>query len=219
MIVNGSFFDEAKANALGWEFNSEKGPKNNDWAKIAALVSVAASKKVAAAAGATVFLSGYASKDDKECLDEIATKTKKIHFPWVTLGWDTKEKALFAFGASTHVPEPKNKDDFHKVVFEVSEAQAFEFVKCRQVCHRLNGEITAAGEKKEGEDYTFYKVKAAALKAQTVKEWTDAKGADKGAAAGGAAAGTEAKPDDKPKEKEGAAEDKPEEKPEEKAAE
>lgn len=171
MIVNGSFFDEAKANAVAWEFSPNKGPDCKDWNNACALVSAAAAKATTSAQ--TVWISGWAGEEDHLSLQDIAGKSKAIHFPWVSVGWATQEEAVNAlkFG-----PEPKNKGDLHQVLFEVSDAAAFKFVECRLVCHRLNGTIDAVGESKEG-GLTHYKVAAVALEAQTVAEWEKARAA------------------------------------------
>lgn len=176
MIVNGSFFDEAKSVAVAWEFNPTKGPSNADWNNAVALVSAAAAKATTSAQ--TVWISGWAGEDDHLSLQDIAGKSKAIHFPWVSVGWATQEEAVNAlkFG-----PEPKNKGDLKQVLFEVSDAAAFKFVDCRLVVHRLNGTIDAVGEAKEG-GLTHYKVKAVALAAQTAAEWQKAKDAPPAAA-------------------------------------
>ena len=76
---------------------------------------------------------------------------RHIHFPWITIGWATKEEALAALALT---PEPQDKEDYHKVVFEVSNAAAYKFCEVRLVCHRLNGQINKAGEVKE--EITYY---------------------------------------------------------------
>ena len=106
MIVNESFFDEAKVNAVAWEFNPTKGPDCADWNTACALVSAAAAK--ATNTSQTVWISGWAGAEDHLSLQDIAGKTKNIHFPWISLGWATQEEAVSAL---VHTPEPKNKGD------------------------------------------------------------------------------------------------------------
>jgi hypothetical protein len=62
MIVNASFFDEARVNAVAWEFNHLKGPDCADWNQTCALVSAAAAK--ATVTSQTVWISGWAGADD-----------------------------------------------------------------------------------------------------------------------------------------------------------
>lgn len=49
MIVNGSFFDHAKSNAVAWEFSPNKGPSNKNLNAATALVSAAAAKATTSA--------------------------------------------------------------------------------------------------------------------------------------------------------------------------
>jgi hypothetical protein len=108
LIVNESFYDVAKVNAVAWEFNPTKGPEDADLNQTCALVSAAAAK--ATVTTQTVWISGYAGAEDHLSLVDIAGVSKKINFPWISLGWATKEEALLAL---EHAPEPKNKGDLH----------------------------------------------------------------------------------------------------------
>jgi len=114
MIVNAAFFDEAKGNAVAWEFDFNKGPKCEKLNQTCAFVSAIAAK--ATKTSQTVYISGYAGAEDHLSLQDIAGKTKKINFPWISLGWATQEEAVIALA---HIPEPKNKGELKKVLFEV----------------------------------------------------------------------------------------------------
>jgi len=208
MIVNASIFDEAKATAIGWEFNPQSGPKKGELASAAALISAAASKAVKGEQ--TVWFSAFVGAQDKLSLDAVHTGSKKIHFPWISVGWATKEEAVNAFA---HSPAPGGKglmgdmmggvgkagalltfgmvggdDELHQVVFEVEKAAAFQFLDCRWVVHRLNGTIEAAATKED--KISIYKMTAAALAPQTVKQWEESKTAAAAAATPPAAAAT-----------------------------
>lgn len=204
LIVNGSIFDRTKVTAVKWEFNSEKGPADAAWNQVAALVSAAAAK--ATTTEATIFISGWAGAEDKLSVDDIAGKSKNIHFPWVSVGWASAEEAVAAF---EHGPQPKNAGDLHKVLFEVEKAAAFQFVNCRQVAHRLNGSIEAAGVAGDN-GVTTYKVVAAAISAQSVADWTAALAAAGAAGAAGADKADDKKEEDAEKKDEGEAEKKDE---------
>lgn len=169
MLVNPVFGDMVKAAAVSAEYNHEKGAKNfSELSSAAALVSAAAAK--AASGENNVFISGYVDKDSFEALGDLVKEGNDIHFPFVTAGWGSKDEAVNAFDHTSI--NPKKKDDYKKVLFEVTGAASFTFAGCRQICHRLNGKITG-GE--AADDIFVYKVEAKKLEAQTVAEWKKAK--------------------------------------------
>lgn len=185
MLVNPVFGDMLKANAVSWEYNSEKGKAYPELSSAAALVSAAAAKAVTGENN--VFISGYVDNDSFEALGDLVKEKLAIHFPFVTAGWGSKEEAVNAF-AHTSI-NPKKKDDYKKVLFEVTAAAAFTFAGCRQICHRLNGSIEG-GEATD--DIHTFKVAANKVEAQTVADWKKAKEA---AAAPVVAAEEEKKPE------------------------
>jgi len=62
MIVNPYWGDLIKAEAIAWEFNPEKGPKNTDFTEAAGLVGTAVCK--ASTEGHNVWFSGYVGTED-----------------------------------------------------------------------------------------------------------------------------------------------------------
>jgi hypothetical protein len=175
MLVNPVFGDLVKANALGWEYNAEKGSAYPELSKAAALVSAAAAKAVQGENN--VFISGYLDADSVEAITDLVTEKKPIHFPFVTAGWGSKEEAINAF-AHTPINEAR-RSSYTKVLFEVTGAASFEFAGCRQIVHRLNGAI-AGGDAVD--EIKVFQVTAAKLEAQTVEEWKKAKEATPAAA-------------------------------------
>jgi hypothetical protein len=158
MLVNPVFGDMMKANALSWEYNHDSTKKYEGLSKACALVSAAAAK--AASGENNVFISGFVDADSHEALGDLVTDKKPIHFPFVTAGWGSKDDALAAFD---HTPiSDKKKGDYKKVLFEVTGAASFEFAGCRQICHRLNGEISGGTA---ADDVHVYQVKAVKLEA------------------------------------------------------
>jgi len=177
MLVNPVFGDMMKANAVAWEYNHEKGASTYpDLTRAAALVSAAAAK--AATGENNVFISGYIDNDSQEALKDLVADKQSVHFPFVTAGWGSKDDAVNAFD---HTPiNPKKKDSYVKVLFEVTGAPSFTFAGCRQIVHRLNGEITGG----DAADNIFvYQVKATKVEPQTVAEWKKAQEATPVAAA------------------------------------
>jgi hypothetical protein len=168
MLVNPVFGDLMKSNAVSWEFNQEKTKNYPELTKACALVSAAASK--AASGENNVFISGFVDADSFEALGDLVTDKLAIHFPFVTAGWGTKDEALNAFDHTSI--NPKKKGDYKKVLFEVTGAASFTFAGCRQICHRLNGEITGGTAE---DDVHVYQIKANKLEAQTVAAWKLAK--------------------------------------------
>jgi len=80
-------------------------------------------------------IAGTVDKDNKP----VIVGSKKIHFPFLTFGWGSKDEAMAAFN---HLAAPaKDAANYHKVIFEVTNAHAVKFLDCRFVCHRLNGTI------------------------------------------------------------------------------
>ena len=188
MIVNPYWGDLVKAQVVGWEFNPEKGPKdsgfdltfgaanlatglvgvgggkNMEWAGAAGLVGAAVS--AGSTDGQSFFLSGHLGNDDFESLKALSAEAgdKKIHFPFLTYGWATKDEALQALAlAST-----QGKQTYHKIVIEVTGAKALKFVDCRFVAHRLNGAITAGAA---AEGINHYTLAATALPEKTHADW------------------------------------------------
>jgi hypothetical protein len=168
MLVNPIFGDMMRSNAVGWEYNNEKGSSRYpELSKACALVSAAAAKAVSGENN--VFISGLVDADSQAALTDLVTDKKAIHFPFVTAGWGSKEEAL---NALEHVSiNEKKKDDYKRVLFEVTGAASFEFAGCRQIVHRLNGTI-AGGEEASG--VFTYQVTAVKLEEQTVEAWKKA---------------------------------------------
>lgn len=144
------------------------------------------------------FLSGLVSKDDTEALKAIATGTeamKHIHFPFLNFGWKTKDEALAALAVDNK--DVKNLNSYDKVVFKVTGAKSMNAVSCRQVAHKIDGSINAAGVEENG--VTTYEVTAEPMdKEKTMKAWED----EVKAKAAAAASKGDAKPEEK-KEEEG----------------
>jgi hypothetical protein len=90
---------------------------------------------------------------------------KKIHFPFLTYGWATKDEALQALALES----TQGKQTYHKVVIEVSGAKALKFVDCRMVSHRLNGAITSAGDAVDGINH--FTLAATVLPEKTHADW------------------------------------------------
>ena len=102
MIVNSYFGELVKADALFWEFNHKKGDvKKQAYTGACGLVGTAVNK--AAADGQTVWLSGHIGEEDWLSLDGLAGEKgdKKIHFPFLTFGWATKDEATAALACDT----------------------------------------------------------------------------------------------------------------------
>lgn len=161
----------------------------NPYTPAAALIAAAVLK--AQKEGQNFWLSGYVGKEDHLALEDIAGKSKAIHFPFVSVGWKTKDEAVSAL---SHIEKPEKIDNYVKVVFEVTAAHGLEFAGCRVVGDRVNGSIDAAAEKQD--DIHVFKVAATHLAVQTVAEWKaakDAKPADAAAAATAAPAEGEKK--------------------------
>jgi len=160
-IVSPYVGDLVKADAINFEFNPEKA-KATDFTAIAGLVGNAVSKS--AADGQEVWLSGHVGEDDLLALKDISegdNASKKIHFPFLTYGWATKEEATQALALMT-----PQKGTYTKVLFEVTGAKALKFVDCRLVCHRLNGTIDAAAE--VADEIHHFKVAAVAIEEKTI---------------------------------------------------
>jgi len=190
MIVNPYFGELMKAEALKWEFNPAKGPKTVEYTGACGLVGTAVSK--AAADGQSVWLSGHVGDEDWLSLDGLAGEKgdKKIHFPFLTIGWASKDEALQALA----LDNANGKQKYHKVLFEVSGAKALKFVDCRLVCHRLNGTVT---KEETTDNINTFKLAAVPLTDdKTVEEWEkhrkEQEEAKKKAAAEAAAAGAAA---------------------------
>jgi len=165
-IVSPYVGDLVKADAINFEFNPEKA-KVTDFTAIAGLVGHAVNKS--AADGQNVWLSGYVGEEDMLALKDISegeNASKKIHFPFLTYGWASKDEALQALALLT-----PQKGTYHKVLFEVTGAKALKFVDCRLVCHRLNGTIDAAAEFDETDKINHFKVAAVAIEEKTIEQW------------------------------------------------
>ena len=167
MLVNPVFGDMMRANALSWEFNKDKTNNFSELNQACALVSAAAAKAVTGENN--LFISGYLDNDSFEALGDLVTDKAPIHFPFVTAGWGSKDEALNAFD---HTPiSDKKKDDYKKVLFEVTGAASFQFAGCRQIVHRLNGSIEGPAE---ADGVHTFKVAANKIEAQTVADWKKA---------------------------------------------
>lgn len=184
MIINPLVGDMIKAEVLNWELNPEKA-KAGDFTGIAGLVGHAVSKKQEGADA--FFLSGHVDENAFAALKDVTegeNPSKAIHFPFLTVGWKTAEEAGQALALMT-----PNKGDYKKVVFEVTGAKSMNFLGCRQVAHKVNGTIDAAGTEADG--VWTYKVTAAPMDEKTVEQWK----ADVAAAAAAAKAAGDAKPE------------------------
>lgn len=184
MIVSPYWGDLVKKEALAWEFNPSNGEVPDIFGgmmgamgKLNFLAGEADNKGVAAMVGAAVakaqvdsaaaiWFSGFVGEDDFASLgDIVAAENKDIHFPFLIMGWATKEEALEAL----KLEDPSNgKQKTKKVLFEVSGAKALNWVGCRHVCHRLTG--TLAAEPVEDE-VNMYKVTGKYPTESTTEDW------------------------------------------------
>lgn len=168
MVAHPIVGDIIKQEVISCEMNHEKF-KAAAYAGIAGLIGPTCAAKQDG--DAEFFLSGHVSKQDTEALNDITqgdSPLKAIHFPFLTYGWKTEEEAKQAL-----VWDSQNmKGDYDAVVFKVTGAKSFNFLGCRQVAHKINGEIAKAGETKDG--VTTYEVTASPMEAQTIKEWDEA---------------------------------------------
>jgi ribosomal protein L12E/L44/L45/RPP1/RPP2 len=188
-IVSPYVGDMIKAEAINWEFNPESA-KVSDFTAIAGLISNAAAQS--AGEPAEVWLSGLVGEEDMLSLKDISegeSPSKKIHFPFVTVGWKSKDEALQDLALLT-----PQKGTYHKVLFECTGAKAMEFVGCRMVCSRLNGTIDAAVEMVD--DVNTFKIAATPLEEKNIEKWK----ADVAAAAAAAAEAAKAPPAEEKKE-------------------
>jgi hypothetical protein len=185
MIVNPLVGDIIKSEVMNWELNHEKA-KVGDFTGVAGLIGHAVSKKQEG--DATFFLSGHLDANAFAALKDVTegeTPSKAIHFPFITVGWKSAEEAGQALALMT-----PNKGDYKKVIFEVAGAKSMAFLGCRQVAHKVNGTIDAAGTEADG--VWTYKVTAAPMEEKSVQQWKD----DVAAAAAAAKAAKDAKPEE-----------------------
>lgn len=162
--------DIIKQEVISCEMNHDKF-KPGPYAGIAGLLGPTCAKKQEG--DAEFFLSGHVSKQDTEALNDITkgdTPLRAIHFPFLTYGWKTEEHAKQALVWDSQ--NTKNVADYDAVVFKVTGAKSFGFLGCRQVAHKINGEIAKIGETADG--VTTYEVTAAHMEEQTVKQWDEA---------------------------------------------
>lgn len=166
-IVNPVFGDLLRSNALSAEFNPS-GYKNNGYTGAAALVSALSAAHETAEK--EFWLSGYVTQEYLESLNDIVEGKTAIHFPFVSVGWNTEADAK----AALQFPAPEKADNYTPVIFHVTKGATFDFAKVRVVAHRLNGTVTAA----EAQDkIRVFNVEATSLAAQTVEAWNAAKDA------------------------------------------
>lgn len=202
MLVNPIFGDIMKANAVSWEYNREKTTAYSDLSRACALVSAAAAQAVSGEN--EVFISGYVDQESLEALNDLAAAEKKtIHFPFVTAGWEKRDDATNAFD---HIPiNPKKKDSYTRVLFEVSGAASVDFAGCRRIVHRLNANIES---NKEENGVHVFVLKANKVEAQTIADW---KKAQESSGETAAAADDGKKEDEAPKEDDKKEDDKKDE--------
>jgi len=171
--------DMIKQEALQWEFNPE-GAKAGNFTGLAGLMGNAFSES---GENKDMWLGGHVSALDFAALKDISEaplNLKAIHFPFFSIGWESKEKAIEAINHDLQTMQ--NKGDYHAVVFELKEAKAIACAT-RMVAHKHNGTIDKAGELKD--NITFFEVTAAPMDAEvkTVADWKKAKEAVAAAAA------------------------------------
>lgn len=209
MIVCPMVGDIIKAEVLQWELNYNKA-KVGSYTGLAGMIGHAVSGKQDGTED--FYLAGHVTANDAAALTDITTgdaPMKAIHFPFITVGWKSEEEARKALAWDGQ----DIKGDYSKVLFKVTGAKSMNFVGCRQVAHKINGTIGAAGNEADG--VTLYEVTAAHMETKTVKQWDD----DVKAAAAAALAAKDVAPkmegdaaaDDK-KEDAAPEEEKPEEK-------
>jgi hypothetical protein len=185
MIVCPMVGDIIKAEVLQWEMNHNKA-KVGSYTGLAGMIGHAVSTKQDGAD--EFFLAGHVTANDAAALTDITTgenPMKAIHFPFITVGWKSEEDARKALAWDGQ----DIKGDYKKVLFKVTGAKSMNFVGCRQVAHKINGTVDAAGVETDG--VTLYNVTAAHMDTKTVQQWKDDVKAAADAAAAAAKAGTD----------------------------
>lgn len=186
MIVCPMVGDIIKAEVLQWELNHNKA-KVGSYTGLAGMIGHAVSTKQDGAD--EFYLAGHVTANDAAALTDITTgenPMKAIHFPFITVGWKSEEEARKALAWDGQ----DIKGDYSKVLFKVTGAKSMNFVGCRQVAHKINGTVDAAGVETDG--VTVYNVTAAHMDTKTVQQWKDDVKAAADAAAAAASAAKDA---------------------------
>jgi len=185
MIVSPYWGDLVKKEALSWEFNPKDGKVPDIFGSMidvvgkvdfisgappsykgaAALVGAAVAKAQVDSAAA-IFFSGHVGEEDFKSLEDIvASEGKDIHFPFLTMGWATKQEALDALKLED---ASNGKQKTKMVLFEVSGAKALNWVGCRHVCHRLTGTLEKDAVE---EEVNSFKVTGKYPTESTTEDW------------------------------------------------